>query len=57
MVVETKFYDLLQVSPDANENELKKAFRKQALLYHPDKNPGAEAEEKFKEIKAYAASL
>ena len=51
------YYEVLGVSKDATEKDIKKAYRKLAFKYHPDKNPDnkKEAEEKFKEVnEAYS---
>lgn len=45
------YYDLLEVDQNASQEDLKKSYRKKAMKYHPDRNPGdEEAETKFKEI-------
>ena len=53
------FYDVLGVSKDSSADEIKKAYRKLALKFHPDKNPGNEqAEKNFKEAaEAYSCLL
>lgn len=51
--MEEDYYSILGVQRNSSQDEIKKAYRKLAMQYHPDRNPGnKEAEEKFKEINA-----
>ncbi len=56
MPAKRDYYDILGISKGASTDEIKSAYRKLAMQFHPDKNKDAGAEEKFKEIsEAYAA--
>jgi curved DNA-binding protein len=51
MAEKRDYYEVLGIKKEASADEIKKAFRKKAMQYHPDKNPGDKtAEEKFKEV-------
>jgi curved DNA-binding protein CbpA len=52
-VAETEYYDLLKIKPNATQNDIKKAYHKEARQCHPDKNPGdSEAKVKFQKLAA-----
>ncbi|RYP77764.1 hypothetical protein DL771_000861 [Monosporascus sp. 5C6A] len=54
MVADTTLYDILDIQPSATDGEIKQAYRKKALKWHPDKNPDPEAEGMFKDVvRAY----
>ncbi|MCL2550157.1 MAG: molecular chaperone DnaJ [Methanimicrococcus sp.] len=55
MTTKKDYYEILSVTKEATDEEIKKSYRKLAMQYHPDKNDSPDAEEKFKEIsEAYA---
>ena len=50
ILAEKNFYEILGVPKDANERQIKKAFHKLAMRFHPDRNKSPNAEAKFREI-------
>lgn len=50
VICDRDYYDILGVSKQASDRDIKKAFRKLAMKYHPDKNKDPKAEDKFREI-------
>ena len=52
----TDFYDALGIMPSASESEIKKAYRKLSLEYHPDKNSSPDASAKFQKINELSKS-
>jgi len=51
------YYEILDVGKEATEDEIKKAYRRLSLQYHPDRNPSAEATEKIREINTAYETL
>jgi len=58
-MIKLDYYEILEISRQSTQDEVKKAYRKKAMQFHPDKNPGnKEAEEKFKEAaEAYSVLI
>ncbi|MDL5502293.1 MAG: DnaJ domain-containing protein, partial [Candidatus Methanoperedens sp.] len=55
MATKRDYYEILGIDKKASQDNIKKAYRKLAMQYHPDRNKAPDAEEKFKEMsEAYA---
>jgi molecular chaperone DnaJ len=50
MATKRDYYDVLGISKNSTQDEIKRAFRRLAMQYHPDRNKAPDAEQKFKEI-------
>ncbi|KAG8719420.1 hypothetical protein FRC08_002895 [Ceratobasidium sp. 394] len=57
MVVDTRYYDLLDLNPGATPAEIKRAYKKKALQSHPDKNPDPNAAQEFQELSTAYETL
>ncbi|CAG0993208.1 partial Chaperone protein DnaJ, partial [Methanosarcinales archaeon] len=57
MATKRDYYEILGVDKKASADDIKSAYRKLAMQYHPDKNKSPDAEEKFKEISESYAVL
>ena len=57
ILLKTDYYDILNLSEEADENDIKKAYRKLAIKFHPDKNRAPESGEAFKKVSAAYACL
>jgi DnaJ-class molecular chaperone len=57
IIAKKDYYEILGLTKSAGEDEIKKAYRKLALKFHPDKNKAPQADEAFKKISAAFACL
>ena len=56
MAARKDYYKILNIAKDADENQIKKAYKKKALVHHPDRHAAASDEEKAKNEKAFKVS-
>jgi DnaJ homolog subfamily A member 2 len=57
MVCETELYDILEINPNASEDDIKKSYKKLAFKYHPDRNKNSDSKEKFQKIQTAYETL